>query len=75
MTRAIDNIVAGYVTLKNRTALQEMREHRQHLLQESRMHQGSWVSVEKLNSVLQHDISVIDAALDGLGEEGTGSIN
>jgi hypothetical protein len=39
------------------------------------MHQGSWVSVEKLNSVLQHDISVIDAALDGLGEEGTGSIN
>ena len=65
MTKAIENIVAGYVTLKNREALREIREHRQRLLHESRMHAGSWVSVKNLSSVLQQDISVIDAALSG----------
>lgn len=75
MTKAIENIVAGYVTLKNREALREMREHRQRLLHESRMHTGSWVSVESLTSVLQQDITAIDAALNGLQEEATSSIN
>jgi hypothetical protein len=74
MTKAIENIVAGYVTLKNREALREMREHRQRLLHESRMHAGSWVSVESLSFVLQQDITVIDAALSGLQEEATSSI-
>ena len=75
MTKAIENIVAGYVTLKNREALREMREHRQRLLHESRMHAGSWVSVDNLSSVLQQDISVIDAALSGLQDDGTNSIS
>jgi hypothetical protein len=75
MTKAIENIVAGYVTLKNREALREMREHRQRLLHESRMHTGSWVSVESLSSVLQQDLNVIDAALSGLQDEATSSIN
>jgi hypothetical protein len=75
MTKAIENIVAGYVTLKNREALREMREHRQRLLHESRMHTGSWVSVESLSTVLQQDLNVIDAALSGLEDNATGSIN
>ena len=75
MTKAIENIVAGYVTLKNREALIEIREHRQRLLYESRMHAGSWVSVEKLSSVLQQDISIVDAALNGLQEQAKSSIN
>ena len=75
MTKAIENIVAGYVTLKNREALREMREHRQRLLHESRMHTGSWVSVESLTSVLQQDLNVIDAALSGLQEEATSAIS
>jgi hypothetical protein len=75
MTKAIENIVAGYVTLKNREALREMREHRQRLLHESRMHTGSWVSVESLSSVLQQDLNVIDAALSGLQDEATGPTN
>lgn len=68
MTKAIEQIVSGYVTLKNREALREMREHRQRLLHESRMHAGSWVSVDSLSSVLQQDLNVIDAALSGLQE-------
>jgi len=74
MTTAIETIVAGYVTLKNRQALQEIREHRQRLLHESRMHTGTWVSVASLTSVLQEEINIVDAALEGL-EEGTRSIN
>jgi hypothetical protein len=75
MTRAIENIVAGYVTLKNREALREIREHRQRLLHESRMHAGSWVSVNNLTSVLQQDIDIVDAALSELQEEAASSIN
>ena len=74
MTKAIEHIVAGYVTLRNREALQEIRDHRQRLLHNSRMHSGSWVSVESLNSVLQEDIRIVDTALSGLQED-VGSIN
>lgn len=69
MTKAIKDIVAGYVTLKNRQALQEIREHRQRLLHESRMHAGSWVSVKNLNSVLQQELDVVEAALNSLPED------
>ena len=75
MTKAIEHIVAGYVTLKNREALQEIRDHRQRLLHDSRMHGGSWVSVESLNSLLEEDIGTVDAALSGLQEEATSTIN
>ena len=37
MTEAIKNIVAGYMTLRNRQALQDIRDHRKRLLNESRM--------------------------------------
>jgi hypothetical protein len=75
MPKAIEQIVAGYVTLKNRQALQEIRDHRQRLLHDSRMHSGSWVSVEGLNSVLQEEISIVDAALSGLEEAATSTLN
>jgi hypothetical protein len=74
MSKAIEQIVANYVTLKNRQALQEIRDHRQRLLHDSRMHSGSWVSVEGLNSVLQDEISIVDAALSGL-EEAPSTLN
>ena len=74
MTKAIENIVAGYVTLKNRQALEEIRNHRRRLLHESRMHAGTWVSMESLPSALQEEIGIVDAALKGL-EEGASSIN
>jgi hypothetical protein len=75
MTKAIESVVAGYVTLKNRQALQEIREHRQRLLHESRMHTGTWVSVESLTSALQEEINIVDAALRGFEEEATNTIN
>ena len=66
MTKAIECIVAGYVTLKNRQALEEIRAHRQRLLQNSRMQGGSWVSVKSLTSALEEEISIVDAALERL---------
>ncbi len=75
MTKAIELIVAGYVTLKNRQALEEIRDHRQRLLHNSRMHSGTWVSTESLTSLLREEISIVDAALKGLQEEGARSIN
>jgi len=66
VTKAIENIVAGYVTLKNRQALEEIRAHRQRLLQNSRMQGRIWVSVEGLTTVLQEDIGIVEAALKGL---------
>ena len=66
MTEAIEYIVAGYVTLKNRQALEEIRAHRQRLLQNSRMQAGSWVSVKSLTSALEEEISIVDAALERL---------
>jgi hypothetical protein len=66
MTKAIEYIVAGYVTLKNRQALEEIRAHRQRPLQNSRMQAGSWVSVKSLTSALEEEISIVDAALKGL---------
>ena len=75
MTKAIETIVAGYVTLKNRQALEEIREHRRRLLHESRMHTGTWVSVKSLTSALQEEINIVDAALSGLQEDATDSIN
>jgi hypothetical protein len=74
MSKAIENIVAGYVTLKNRQALEEIRNHRKRLLHASRMHAGTWVSMESLTSTLQEEIGIVDAALRGL-EEGASSIN
>jgi hypothetical protein len=74
MAKAIEHIVAGFVALKNRHALEEIRDHRQRLLQNSRMHTGTWVSVQKLSSELEEEISIVDAALEGL-QEGTSPVN
>jgi hypothetical protein len=39
------------------------------------MHTGTWVSVESLNSALQEEIDIVDAALSGFQEEATDTIN
>jgi hypothetical protein len=75
MTKAIEDIVAGYASLKNRQALEEIREHRQRLLHDARKHAGSWVSVKSLTSLLQEEINIVDAAISELPEEGASSIN
>ena len=63
LTKAIEHIVTGYSTLKNRKALEEIRDHRQRLLNEHRM-RSSVLNFEGNKDELEEEI--VDAALSRL---------
>ena len=69
MTKAIEHIVAGFSTLKNRKALEEIRDHRRRLLNEYRMRSGSGLNFDWINTELQEEIGVVEDALSKLGDE------
>lgn len=73
--KAIEHIVAGYVTLKNRAALEEIRDHRRRLLHENRLRSAAGFHLEGLNSELQEEIGILDAALDGLQIDAASAVN
>ena len=73
MPKAIEQIVAGYIWLKNRVALEEMREHRKRLLTQHRALSASGLQLHSLTAVLQDEIGVVEAALTNL-EEGEPSM-
>jgi hypothetical protein len=66
MTKAIEHIVAGYVTLKNRIALEEIRDHRRKLLNDSRMRNTSPLRFDSINIELQEELSAAEAGLEKL---------
>jgi hypothetical protein len=63
MSRAIEHIVGGYVRLKDRAALQQMRDQRNRLLQESRLRAAQGFKVECLDAALQDEVVALDEAL------------
>ena len=70
MARAIEHIVGGYVRLKDQTALERMREHRNRLLQENRLRAAQRFRMESLETALQDDINVLDEALSRFSASG-----
>ena len=66
MSAAVELIVESFVKLKDRHALEQMREHRSRLLQESRLRRHDAFDPASLHSVLQEEIEVIDKGLGGL---------
>lgn len=66
MSEAMKLIVGGFVRLGNREALEKMRDHRQRLLQESRMRRNDAFNPESLHVILQAEIAIIDRGLGGL---------
>ena len=62
LTKAIEHVVAGYSTLKNRKALEEIRDHRRRLLNEYRI-RSSVFKFESIKDELQEEISIVEAAL------------
>ena len=68
MARAIEHIVSGYMRLKNRAALERMREHRGRLLQENRTRAAEGFRVESLERALEEEVSVLDEALSRLSD-------
>ena len=69
MTKAIEHIVTGYSTLKDRTALEEMRDHRKRLLNDYRMRSNSVLRFESITDELQEEISIVEAALSTLQDQ------
>ena len=66
MTKAIEDIAAAYVTLKDHVALEQIRDHRRKLLNETRMRDGGPFRLDWLSAELQEEIGIVDAALDKL---------
>jgi hypothetical protein len=63
MSEAIRNIASHYVRLKDRVTLERMREHRNTLLQNYRVHAGQGFRVPALETSLQSDLDALDEAL------------
>ena len=66
MTKAIEHIVTSYSTLKDRKALEELRDHRRRLLNEHRMRSNSVLNFESIKDEIQEEISIVEAALSSL---------
>lgn len=63
MSDAIRIITGHYAQLKDRVALEQMREHRNKLLQNYRIGAAQGFRVETLETSLQGDMDAIDEAL------------
>ena len=63
MSEAIRIITGHYAQLKDGAALEQMREHRNKLLQDYRVDAAQGFRVETLETSLQGDMDAIDEAL------------
>ncbi|MCA6124194.1 hypothetical protein J6500_20190 [Bradyrhizobium sp. WSM 1704] len=61
--KAIEQIIAGYVSLKDRRALENIRDHRRRLLQETLMRSGAGFHPSTVIDTLQEEVDLIEAAL------------
>ena len=61
--KAIEQIIAGYVSLKNRQALEELRDHRQRLLDGVRTHCVPGFKPSVVDETLSEEIELIEGAL------------
>jgi uncharacterized protein with HEPN domain len=66
MGEAIENIANNYVRLKDRIALERMREHRNKLLQDYRIYAAQGFRVRTLENSLQEDVNALNDALSRL---------
>ena len=61
--KAIKQIVAGYVSLNDRQALEKLRHHRQQLLDDVGIHGVSGLKASIVSDILREEIEVIEDAL------------
>ena len=61
--KAIEQIIAGYVFLKDRQSLEDIRDHRQRLLHEVRQRSIAGFNPSTVNDTLQEELDLVEAAL------------
>jgi hypothetical protein len=66
MSQAIKLIVEGYLTLKDRTALEDLRAHRQRLRNQLQDQPKGFIDVEPALQLFDQELGVIEAAIDRL---------
>ncbi|MGY4479744.1 hypothetical protein [Bradyrhizobium sp. USDA 3364] len=66
---AIEQIIAGYVSLKDRHRLEELRDHRQRLLDGVRAYSVPGFKPSVVNDILREEIELIEAALARFDED------
>ena len=66
MSEAVQLIVDGFVSLNNRLALEEMRDHREKLRNELLLRRGSVFDVSGTIKSVEDDLKVIEDAFERL---------
>jgi hypothetical protein len=66
MSAAIQSIVDGYLSLKDRDALEGLREHRQRLRKQLQDQPKSWVDATSAIRLFEDDLRVIETAISRL---------
>jgi hypothetical protein len=66
MSEAIKLIVDGYTTLKNRTALEDLRAHRQRLLKQLQEQPKGWVDTSHVIEQFDQELRVIESGISKL---------
>jgi hypothetical protein len=66
MSEAMKMIVDGYVRLKDREALEQLRNHRQRLRQQLREHRYGALDINNSLETFDAEVLVIEAALEKL---------
>jgi hypothetical protein len=67
MSVALGMIVEGYVSLKDRQALEELREHRQRLRMQLLLKRGSALDASKSIQLYETEVTMIETGLAKLG--------
>jgi hypothetical protein len=66
MSEAMKLIVEGYLSLKDRTALEDIRAHRQRLRKQLEDRPKSYINVSHATELFDEELSIIETAINRL---------
>jgi hypothetical protein len=66
MSEAMKLIVEGYLSLKDRTALEDIRAHRQRLRKQLEDRPKGYINVSHATEIFDEELGIIEAAINRL---------